>query len=262
MTPQEQQLITDLLRKLQSTRLDQKDAEAEQLIRQQFGNDPDALYKLVQTVLVQNFALDQAQARITQLQQQAERAQEQPQEQKTSFLGGLFGHKDEPKPQQAPPQPQPSYTQPPQQAPQYAPPSAGAPMGGGGSSFLRSAATTAAGVAAGALAFEGVESLLHGFGGHGGGSFLGGSGYEGAAPGSETIINNYYENAPGQSQDQGDRVERSADDRNDDDARYQTASDQDDSDQNADDYDDSGDDDNLDDSDDGGGFDDSGSDFA
>ncbi len=47
--------------------------------------------------------------------------------------------------------------------------------GGGGSSFLRSAATTAAGVAAGALAFEGIESLMHGFGhaagfgGYGGG---------------------------------------------------------------------------------------------
>lgn len=37
----------------------------------------------------------------------------------------------------------------------------GYPTGGGG--FLRGAMQTAAGVAAGALAFEGVESLLHGF---------------------------------------------------------------------------------------------------
>ncbi len=45
-------------------------------------------------------------------------------------------------------------------------------------SFLRTAATTAAGVAAGALAFQGIESLMHGFGGGaaglGGGGFFGG----------------------------------------------------------------------------------------
>ncbi len=44
---------------------------------------------------------------------------------------------------------------------------------------------TATGVAAGALAFEGIESLMHGFGGSGGGF---GSG--GGRP--EEIINNYY----------------------------------------------------------------------
>lgn len=62
------------------------------------------------------------------------------------------------------------------------------------SSFLRSAATTAAGVAAGALAFEGVESLLHGFGHGGGGGF--GDGFSGVGVGNrpeETVINNYYD---------------------------------------------------------------------
>jgi hypothetical protein len=50
---------------------------------------------------------------------------------------------------------------------------------------------TATGVAAGALAFEGIESLMHGFGqhaGYGGGSSLGGFG-EGGRP---EVINNYY----------------------------------------------------------------------
>jgi hypothetical protein len=52
------------------------------------------------------------------------------------------------------------------------------------------------------LAFEGVESLLHGSG-HG--SEIGGLGYEGSGvpfagqPGGETIINNYYDNPNDQS---------------------------------------------------------------
>ncbi len=100
------------------------------------------------------------------------------------------------------PPPQPGYAQPGygQQQGNYPPAQQGfAPVGGapgGGSSFLRSAATTAAGVAAGALAFQGVESLMHGFGhaaGFGsGGAFLGGTGM----PGEETIVNNYYD-SPG-----------------------------------------------------------------
>ena len=59
---------------------------------------------------------------------------------------------------------------------------------------------TAAGVAAGALAFEGIESLMHGFGhaaGYGG-SDLGGFG--GGAP-REEVVNNYY----GDSDDANDR---------------------------------------------------------
>ena len=82
------------------------------------------------------------------------------------------------------------------QQPQYVPAQSGAP------SFLRGAAQTAAGVAAGALAFEGVESILHGFG-HGGGYGMGmggmgmgsgmgmGGGFE--RPVEETVVNNYYD---------------------------------------------------------------------
>jgi hypothetical protein len=68
----------------------------------------------------------------------------------------------------------------------------GMPGGGG---FLQNAMQTAAGVAAGALAFEGIESLMHGFGhaaGYGGGSGLGGFGGADQRP-TETITNNYYD---------------------------------------------------------------------
>ena len=88
---------------------------------------------------------------------------------------------------------QPQYQAPPQYAaaPAYGAPAPGpSPVGG----FLRSAATTAAGVAAGALAFEGIESLMHGGFGHEGGGGWGGGGYgSGAPPVEETVINNYYD---------------------------------------------------------------------
>jgi hypothetical protein len=129
-----------------------------------------------------------------------------------SFLGSIFGHKDEPRPQQ----PAAAYAQPQQQG--YAPvPQFGAPQQygqtgygapqtyapqtyapqSGGSSFLRSAATTAAGVAAGALAFEGIESLMHGFGHTAGFGGYGGGGLDGfGGRPEETVINNYYD-SPG-----------------------------------------------------------------
>ncbi|MFL6428742.1 MAG: DUF2076 domain-containing protein [Acidobacteriaceae bacterium] len=191
MIPQEQKMLDDLMARVDSTRLDDKDPEAAQRIEEWSRRNPDAAYILAQTVLVQSYALEQAKAQIQSLQQnlQQQAAQHpalQQQAKPTSFLGNLFGHKDEPRPQQ----PAPAYGQP--QAQQgYAP--------GGGSSFLRSAATTAAGVAAGALAFEGIESLTHGFGhaaGFGGyGAGLGsGLGDFGGRP-EETVINNYYDSA-------------------------------------------------------------------
>src|ERR1700677_553837 len=192
MTPQEESMLNDLISRVGQTRLSEKDPDAEQLLNQGLGRNPDALYILAQTVLVQKYALEQSQAQLQQLQQQ----QQTPQPARsTSFLGSLLGHRDPAPPPPPPLPPQPSYGAPP---PPYGqpygqqwgpPPGYGAPPPqGGGPSFLRSAATTAAGVAAGALAFEGVESLMHGFGnsaGLGGGSGLfGGTG--GGAP-EETV---------------------------------------------------------------------------
>jgi len=59
-------------------------------------------------------------------------------------------------------------------------------MGGAGGGFLRSAAATAAGVAGGALLFQGIESL---FGNHYAGGLMSG----GMTPGlGESVVNNYY----------------------------------------------------------------------
>ena len=221
MTPQEQQLLTSLTQKINQTELQEKDPDAENLLGRELGANPDAIYILAQTVLVQNIALDQAKAQVAQLQQQLQQAQQARQQpaHTTSFLGRLLGEKDEPAPrpspqgsgswggQQAPPyQPVPQYSQPqyvpppPQYASQYPPQQQYVPVQSGQPSFLRGAMQTAAGVAAGALAFEGVESILHGFG-HGGGYGMsgmdmgpgmgmgGGFGH----PVEETVINNYYD---------------------------------------------------------------------
>lgn len=217
MTPQEQKMLDDLIARVDGTRLEERDPDAAQRIEEWSRRNPDAAYILAQTVLVQNYALEQAKLQMQHLQEQVAQHPALAQHSKsTSFLGGLFGHKEEPQPQSAAayaaPQQQPGYAPVPQYAaPQqfgqpagYPPPAYGAPQAyppsGGGSSFLRSAATTAAGVAAGALAFQGVESLMHGFGHAAGFGGYGGPGFGdfGGRP-EETVINNYYDSpAPGQ----------------------------------------------------------------
>lgn len=188
MTPQERELLTNLVARLKQAPPAEKDGEAAAMIRDLVRDLPDAPYLLAQTVLIQDYALHQAQSRIAELERQA-----QPQRSSGggSFLGAIFGSGAAPR-QQPTPQPQ-AYTQAP---PAYAQAQPG-PWGGGGPfaqssgpSFLRSAAATAAGVAGGALLFQGIESL---FGmGHGGW----GGGFGGAAPGlTETVINNYYGDA-------------------------------------------------------------------
>jgi uncharacterized protein len=197
MTPQEESMLNDLIGRIEQTPLTEKDPEAEQLLNQRLGRNPDALYVLAQTVLVQKYALEQAQAQLTQMRQ----LQTQPPQpaRSTSFLGNLLGHHD-PAPPPPPPPPQPGYGSAPYSQPPYgqgwSQPQGYAPappmQQGGGSSFLRNAATTAAGVAAGALAFQGVESLLHGFGG-GPSGLAGGGFFGGGERPEETIINNYYD---------------------------------------------------------------------
>jgi hypothetical protein len=197
MTPQEQEMIGDLVDRVQKTQLAEKDMDAEQMLQEGLGRNPDALYILAQTVLVQKYALEQAQAQLTQAKAQIEQMQQHPEpKHATSFLGNLLGRNEAPPPPPPPPQGYPP--QPVQAYPQYAPvggyPQYGAPvgMGGGGGGFLQGAMQTAAGVAAGALAFEGIESLMHGFGhaaGYGGQGF---GGFDGGQRPVEEVVNNYY----------------------------------------------------------------------
>jgi hypothetical protein len=189
--------VNSLVERVNQTQLQEKDPDAEALLNRALGPNPDALYILAQTVLVQNIALEQAKAQMAQFQQQAQQTRQPAHA--TSFLGSLLGHRDpDPPPTQPAYQPvNPQYVQP---APQPQRNRNQQYIASGPPSFLRGAMQTAAGVAAGALAFEGVESVLHGLGDHsgygwgGGGLGMGpviGGGFD--RPVEETVINNYYD---------------------------------------------------------------------
>lgn len=173
MTPEERQLISGLFDRMRSFGSPQKDPEAEALIRESVQQIPDAAYMLVQSVLVQEHALQQAdqrirelEARVNELERQAAKAPAQ----SGGFLSGLFGGGARP----AAPAARPSSG---------SVPSAGSKLGSGlsngsgpigapgqqqqapqpaGGSFLQSAMATAAGVAGGMLLANTITSLLGG----------------------------------------------------------------------------------------------------
>jgi len=201
MTPQEQQLITKLFARLKQTPAQAKDADADQLIRKGVMENPEAPYLLVQTVLIQDMALSQAQHRVAELEHQLAEAKEessaQPSQPATSFLGGALSHflGGAPSRGSVPPASQPPAP-PPAAAPGWnqsaANPAsfggAAAPgmMSSASSGFLRAAATTALGVVGGQLLFQGIQSM---FGQHAG-SILSGQSMQPTL--SETVVNNFY----------------------------------------------------------------------
>jgi hypothetical protein len=197
MTPQERQLVDDLFARLSKVEGAPRDPDATAAISQGLRNAPNALYALVQTVLVQDEALRQAHHHIEELEAAGSREPQQPQ---GSFLdsmrGAIFGQNQSqdqshgsvpnvPPPgsgsrpvwnsgqvlQQAPPpgrydqnaygQQQPGYGQP------YGAPQS--PMGGafggapgGGGSFLGTAAAAAAGTIGGSLLLNSFRGMMGG----------------------------------------------------------------------------------------------------
>src|SRR5690349_12544151 len=99
MTPQEKDMITQLLDRLKQAGGQPKDPEAEALIKAAIQAQPDAPYLLVQTALVQNMSLEGAQARIQELEREVAQAKEAAAAKPTSFLGGLLGGGSRPAPQ-------------------------------------------------------------------------------------------------------------------------------------------------------------------
>lgn len=180
MIPEERQLIGDLFDRMRETGLSEKDREAEAFINQSMRATQDASYKLVQSVLIQEQALQEAGYRIEELEARVREledhvAQSQPAQSKGGgFLGGLFGGSKQaaggtptsvpvtgqryqqqapqqpmgtPWSQQQPPMQQGGFGQPPQRA-------------GGG--FMKTAAATAAGVAGGMLAAGAIRDMMGG----------------------------------------------------------------------------------------------------
>ena len=183
MTPQERDLILGLFQRLKPPPEGDIDGEARELIDGLVGQQKLAPYLLVQTALVQESALKGAQARIANLEAKLAQASTAaaPEAPRRSFLSGLLGD--------APARPASPY------APQGAAPIAAAAPGPWGSrgapSFLQSALSTAAGVAGGALLFQGIEHML----GYGGSPFAGVAGAGAAQPVEDITVNN-FEQAP------------------------------------------------------------------
>lgn len=162
MNREEQQLIEDLFSRLRSYGgSGGKDPEAEALINDLIRRSPDAPYYLAQTVIIQQQALERAEARMRDLEEAAARPQ-QSASGRGSFLsggsvpsaggrfGGFGGSAPQREPEPMPPQPQPRN------------PWGPAAQSGGSGGFLSSALSTAAGVAGGVFLADGIRSLFGG----------------------------------------------------------------------------------------------------
>jgi hypothetical protein len=198
MTPQERQLIDDLFDRLARVESAPRDAEAMSAIMQGLRNAPNAIYPLVQTVLLQDEALRRAADRIQQLEQ----GERQDQGQSGGFLDSMrdkiFGQSNQQRgsvPNVPPPLPesrpvwnsgqvlqqtqgQGQYDQGYGQSgygqgygqgggyggPGYGQGSYGGPQSafGGGGSFLGTAAATAAGVIGGSLLMNSIRGMMGG----------------------------------------------------------------------------------------------------
>ena len=162
MNPQEKDLLTRFLEQLTSARADQKDQEAERLIREAVARQPDAAYLLVQRALQLDQAFQATQAEVSKLQGELDRSR--------GNAGGGGGFLDDkyawgsrpaaPVAQNAAPQQAVAMSAAPQQAAAMpaAPVTRPSPWG---SNLLGTMATTAAGVVAGSFLYQGIQSLMN-----------------------------------------------------------------------------------------------------
>lgn len=178
------------------------DPEADKFIAEQFQAHPEARYRITQLAFVQEHALIEAQNRMKQMQWQMQQMQQAMQQQAQQggrgggFFSNLFGGgrsaSSAPPPPGAGPWGQAGQAPPQYQQPHYPPPPppqypAGYQPGvfqrSGGSGFLGSALTTAAGVAGGIFAADAIRDMFSPHRGFMGGSPWGGAPTEsGAGP--------------------------------------------------------------------------------
>ncbi len=199
MTPQERQLVDDLFDRLSKMESAARDPDAAAAIAQGLRIAPNAVYALVQTVLVQDEALKRANSRIQELESQGASQQNQSGGFLDTMRGAILGQGQgggsvpNVRPPEVGSRPvwnsgqvlqqtgqsdaghydqggygQPGYGQP------YGGPQApmgggmmgggmmGGGMGGGGGSFLGTAAAAAAGVVGGSLLLGSIRSMMGG----------------------------------------------------------------------------------------------------
>lgn len=153
MDRNDRQAIENLFDKLASVERQgpPPDPEAERFIREQVARQPSAAYYMAQTIVVQEQALVQAQARMEELEREAARGSSG-----GGLLSGLFGGGERPS--------RSSHEMP--RVPRRGGPSAYPPMGGGyapqGGGFLAGAAQTAMGVAGGVLLGNAIGGMFAG----------------------------------------------------------------------------------------------------
>ncbi len=196
MTPQERQLVDDLFDRLSRVESAPRDPDAAAAIADGLRKAPNAVYALVQTALLQDEALKRANSRIQELE--AGQAPQQPQSggfldsmRETIFGSGpshgsvpnvpppqtqsrpvwnsgqALQQAQSPEPYGQEPYGQGSYGQGSYgsgsygQGP-YGQPYGSPPFGGGGGSFLGTAAATAAGMIGGSLLLNSIRSMMGG----------------------------------------------------------------------------------------------------
>ena len=181
MTPQERRLLDELFDRLATLEGAPRDPDAVRAINDGLARAPNALYPLVQSVLVQDEALKRADARIRELESELGIEPAQPAQQggfldsmRDKLFGGRGGSVPSVRPSGSPwgsggsqpqyAQGQPQQPQQPQSQPWAgAPAQAGAPApGGSGGSFLGTAAAAAAGVVGGALLMNSFRGMFGG----------------------------------------------------------------------------------------------------
>jgi hypothetical protein len=188
MTPQERQMVTELFDRLAKAANGPRDADAERAIADGLARAPNAIYPLVQTVLVQDEALKRADARIRELSgEDAGATGGGFLDNMRSALAGRSATSVPSVRSVAASEPDPRWNSGGTLA--AAPPPAAAPAASPGGSFLGTAAASAAGMIGGALLLNSISSM---FGHHTGSAFADvppASGSPSASPWSDSAAN-------------------------------------------------------------------------
>jgi hypothetical protein len=157
MEYQEREQLGHFLQGLTQARVEQKDRDAEAMIRDACAAQPDAAYLLVQRAMLMEHALTDARASIARLQSELDAGRSS-----RPFLADNNAWGSAPSlPAEAPFRPAAQAM--PSQAPMAAAPVPQAAVAPWGGSLLGTVASTAVGVAAGSFLFQGLGNL---FGGH------------------------------------------------------------------------------------------------
>jgi hypothetical protein len=186
MNPQEKVQLEQFLQQLNSTQAGAKDSDANALIAESVKQQPDAAYLLVQRAMGLEMALQVAQKQMADMQAQIDQTNKP----SSGFLSGInsWGRA-------APAQSTPANAM-------AARPAAGAAQQSAwGSGMLGAIATTAVGVVAGSMLYQGIQSMM----GHGSAPDAGnGLGHSNApADSGQQVAQNYDDSASNYDSDFG-----------------------------------------------------------